>query len=201
MTIDELRKLLTAVAKTDRRTIGRDDIDFWAAMAREGQWTLDTAMRALIQFRATRPGEWLEPGHLSQIVREAHRKAANSFVEPDAMDGETGRQYVERRRRLMREHIARVMEAWAVRGEPIPESASAAELASGGGERLALPGGTGDGACPPELREKITRAMSRIGRMPARVVDPAGEERRRRAREELDALRGGGEAGSRDGAA
>lgn len=76
MNPDEIRALLKAVASGDRRTTGPEDVHFWAAMAVRGRWTLPEAMAALIEFRHAHPGEWLEPGHLSTIIRAARQDAA-----------------------------------------------------------------------------------------------------------------------------
>lgn len=209
MNIEELRHLVSAIAKTDRRTIGRDDIEFWGAMAHEGRWTLAAAMRALVVFRSTRPGEWLEPGHLSQIIRDARRKAAASFVVPDVPEEITGRQYPEWYRAQLAAHVDRVLEAWSA-GEPIPEASAELEVNRPG--RAALTTGIEASTCPPELREQIERDLANAGRLdrlpPKRAPeapDPDDEraERREQARAELAELRDrtAGQGETRDGAA
>lgn len=159
MNPDELEALLAAVSSSDRRTVGKADAQFWAAMAREGSWTLPTAMRALVQFRHTRPGEWLEPGHLSGIIREARRKAATTFVVPDVPDGLTGRDYPGWYRAELLAHTDRIMHAWAG-GEAIPETPAGAAEVTGRSGPAALP----VGMAPPELRDQITRGIAYIGR-------------------------------------
>jgi hypothetical protein len=76
MTPEEIRILLKAVASGDRRTTGPEDVHFWAVMAQRGRWTLPEAMAALVEFRHSRPGVWLEPGHLSALIRAARQDAA-----------------------------------------------------------------------------------------------------------------------------
>lgn len=161
MTVDELKSLMSAVAASDRRTIGKADVDFWAAMAQEGRWTLGTAMRALIQFRVNRPGDWLEPGHIGAIIREARKKAAATFVDPDVPEEMTGREYPAWYRAKRDAHVAEVLEAWAA-GEPIPEPSAALQVNRG--EVRELTTGINLGTCPPELRDQITRTAPRIGR-------------------------------------
>lgn len=209
MNIDELKKLIGAIAASDRRTISKVDVDFWAAMSHEGSWTLNAAMQALIQFRVNRPGEWLEPGHITGIIREARRKAAATFEAPAVPDEITGREYPAWYRAQLAAHVDEVLAAWAA-GEPIPESP--AELESSRG-RAALPGGIEASTCPPELREQIERDLARAGRMdrlPPRPAEPVRRakvddpERRAQARAELAALTcdtTDEDSSSRDGAA
>lgn len=205
MNIDELRELVTAVAKTDRRTIGKDDIEFWGAMAHEGRWTLGTAMRALVRFRSTRPGEWLEPGHISAIIRDARRRAAASFVVPDVPDEITGRQYPVWYREQLAAHIDTVLDAWCA-GEPIPEPSAALEVTR---RPRALAAGIEASTCPPELREQIERDLARTGSLDRLPTTQAGHEedereaRRAQAHEEIAALRDktAGPADTEDGAA
>lgn len=192
MTLDELKRFMSAIAASDRRTTSKADVDFWAAMAREGRWTLGTAMRALIQFRATRPGDWLEPGHISAILRDARRKAAESFVVPDAPDEIAGRDYPAWYRTQLTAHIARVLHAWAA-GEPIPEPSAALDSY----RRDALTVGPDTSTCPSELRDQIGRDIANAGRERPALCAPQGlpyrplldPDRREQARAELDAIR------------
>jgi len=192
MNPDELEALLAAVSSSDRRTVGKADAQFWAAMAREGSWTLPTAMRALVQFRHTRPGEWLEPGHLSGIIREARRKAAATFVVPDVPEGLTGRDYPRWYRAELLAHTDRIMHAWAG-GEAIPETPAGAAEVTGHSGPVALP----VGMAPPELRDQIARGVAYIGRerpppsIPVRLPRRTGGDpaRRAEARAELDTRR------------
>lgn len=192
MTLDELKRFMSAIAASDRRTTSKADVDFWAAMAHEGRWTLGTSMRSLIQFRATRPGDWLEPGHISAIVRDARRKAAESFVVTDAPDDITGRDYPTWYRTQLTAHIARVLHAWAA-GEPIPEPSAALDSY----RQASLTVEPDTSTCPSELRERIARDIANAGRERPPLCAPQGlpyrplldPDRREQARVELDAIR------------
>lgn len=203
-TRNEIIDLLSLAAVYDQRNADEADVRGWLAVAEMENWTATAARRVVIEHYsrgADRPR--ITPAAITDRLREAHRKAANSFAEPDARDDESGREYVQRRRRLMREHITRVMEAWADSGEPIPESASADELVSGTSRR-GLPAGIDATTCPPELREQIERGLALAGRMdrlPPRTPDRGDEERRARARAELDEARARQDTASEDGAA
>lgn len=194
MTKSEIARLLARCAVYDQRTVGQGDVEGWHEIAVDESWTAVAAHRVVREhYSRGADRRRITPAAITDRLREAQRKAADSFVDPDALDGESGREYVERRRRLMREHIARVMDAWASRGEPIPEAATPAELQAGGGDRLALPGGIDATTCPPELREQIGHDLARAGRMdrlPARAPDQDDERtaRREQARAELAAL-------------
>ncbi|MPZ67352.1 MAG: hypothetical protein GEU83_18230 [Pseudonocardiaceae bacterium] len=188
---EELKTFMNAVAASDRRTTGKADVQFWAAMAHEGGWTLGTAMRALVQFRGRHAGEWLEPGHITEIVREARRAAATTFAAPDPPDDLPRRQYPAWLRNRRDEHIRRVLDAWADGAAmPVTEQ-TCAELV--GSERATLTAGLDTSTCPCELREQLERDFKRIGQEqpgPRPTVTPprrmAGDaQRREQARAEL----------------
>lgn len=195
VTRNEIIDLLTLAAVYDQRNADEADVQGWLAVAEIENWTATAARRVVIEHYcrgADRPR--ITPAAITDRLREAHRKAANSFSEPEAIDGESGREYVERRRRLMREHIARVMDAWATRGESIPEGLTELEARR---ERRALTAGPDLATCPEHLREQVARDLSRAGResddlappvrLPRRPTGDPG--RRAAARAELDALR------------
>lgn len=196
MTKSEIATLLARCAVYDQRTVGKADVEGWYEIAADWNWSAGAAHRVVREYYAQGSGKRrIDPAAITDRLREVNRKAADSFVDPDAIDGESGREYVARKRRLMREHIERVLDAWVTRGEPIPESATAAELAGGGSGRLALPGGIDATTCPPELRDQLAHDLARAGRMDQLPAAPAAPEdddraaRRERAREEIAALR------------
>jgi hypothetical protein len=162
ITPSELERLLDIVVRGDRRTTSPADVDYWAAMAAEGRWTYATAMRALVIFRTEHPGEWLDPAHLTAIIRQARHRAAETFVEPDPPAALPRPTYPAWKRARLAEHIDRVLDAWAD-GAPMPVTvAGAAELI--GADRPQLEAGLNTSTCPPELREQIERDFQRIGR-------------------------------------
>jgi hypothetical protein len=192
ITPSELERLLDIVVRGDRRTTSPADVDYWAAMAAEGRWTYATAMRALVIFRTEHPGEWLDPAHLTAIIRQARHRGAETFVEPDPPGTLPPDQYPAWKRARLAEHIDRVLDAWAD-GAPMPVTvAGAAELT--GTDRPQLEAGLNTSTCPPELRAQVARDFERIGRersdrhrpavaLPHRMAgDPA---RRAAARAEL----------------
>lgn len=213
VTRNEIIDLLTLATVYDQRNADEADVQGWLAVAEMENWTAPAARRVVIEHYsrgAERPR--INPAAITDRLRDAQRKAANSFVDPDALEGESGREYVERRRRLMREHIAQVMDAWATKGEPIPEAASVAELRGVGTGLLALPAGIDASTCPPELRDQLARDLARAGQMdrlprppaePVRRVKADDPERRAQARAELAALNDAGDedTSTQDGAA
>lgn len=196
MTKSEVARLLARCAVYDQRTVGQADVEGWHEIAVDENWTPAAAHRVVREhYSRGADRRRITPAAITDRLREAQRKAADSFVDPDAIEGESGREYVERKRTLMREHIARVMDAWVTKGEPIPEAATVAELRSGGSGPLALPAGIEASTCPPELRERIERDLARTGRMDRLPTTQAGrdaderQERPEQAGAELAELR------------
>lgn len=62
MTRDETITLLKLVVAGDRRTIGPEDIAYWAAML--AATDLDRAVSALVMIRRREPDKWVDPGHI-----------------------------------------------------------------------------------------------------------------------------------------
>jgi hypothetical protein len=60
--------LLTEIAVTDKRTIGRPDVEVWAAVLDEGMPLEFARTAALAHFRDN-PDLWLAPGHIHQRWR------------------------------------------------------------------------------------------------------------------------------------
>lgn len=209
ITKSEIAKLLARCAVYDQRTVGEADVEGWYEIAVDENWTSAAAHRVVREhYSRGADRRRITPAAITDRLREVHRKAADSFVEPDVVEGESGREYVDRRRGLMREHVTRVLDAWVEKGDPIPEAASVAELRSGGSGPPALPAGIEASTCPPELRDQIARDMARAGRMdrlpvrqPSKPEKSVDSERLAEARAELDALRNAKPVEDEDGAA
>jgi hypothetical protein len=190
MNADELEILMATVAIGDRRTTGKYDVGYWALMAQEGRWTLPTAMRALAIFRTENPGEWIDPGYITSIIRDARRKAAETFVVPPEPEGIKNADLPKWHRAQIAAHQDRLLAAWSV-GEPLPVS-GVAQIT----EQKQLTTGMDLTGCPRDLREEIAQGVQRMGRLDrhrAAVSSPRAVEdnadRRAYARAELEAAR------------
>lgn len=190
MNPDDLKVFLKAIAVSDRRTTGEGDLQYWATMAQEDRWTLPTAMRALIIFRKANPDKWLNPGHISDIIRDARRKAAETFVVPPEPEGIKNADLPKWHRAQIAAHQDRLLAAWSV-GEPLPVS-GVAQIT----EQKQLTTGMDLTGCPGDLREEIAQGVQRMGRLDrhrAAVSSPRAVEdnadRRAYARAELEAAR------------
>jgi hypothetical protein len=149
--------LLSLAAAFDQRTAGEIDVTAWWQVAEAENWTPAAAQRVIIKYYsrgADKPR--ITPAAITDGIRAARRKAAASFVAPDAPDHVTGRQYPEWYREQLAAHIDRVLAEWAATGKPISESPT--DL--GSSSRPALDTST----CPPQLRRQITDGFNRIGR-------------------------------------
>jgi hypothetical protein len=71
MTRDDVIDILTAVAASDRRTVGQSDVDVWQAII--GELPKDFALQAVRDHLRDRPGVWMEPGHVYQRARALRR--------------------------------------------------------------------------------------------------------------------------------
>jgi hypothetical protein len=190
---DEMCDLLSLAAVYDQRTGGGEDVKGWLLVARSQGWTVATAQRALVEHYSQGAGRpRVTPAAITDVIRDARRKAAETFVEPDPPGTLPPDQYPAWKRARLAEHIDRVLDAWAD-GAPMPVTvAGAAELT--GTARPQLEAGLDMTTCPPELRAQVARDFERIGRerpdrhrpavaLPRRMVgDPA---RRAAARAEL----------------
>lgn len=88
MNLEQTAKLLTVVAVIDSRTVTDQAVEVWHEVL--ANITLDDAHLALSEFRKTKPGVYLEPGHLYQIARNARLAAQISdrgIARPPAPDG------------------------------------------------------------------------------------------------------------------
>lgn len=196
MNLDEIKSLYKAVAVGDHRSIddNGDDLKYWAAMAREGRWTLPTAIRALVIFRTQRPGEWLDPGHITEIIRDARHKAAATFVVPEEPHGLKPADYPKWYRGQIAAHTDKLLERWAS-GEAIPVAETVAAELTGGPRQLTS--GLNLTTCPEELFDQVKRDFERAGRekadrrrLPTRIRTFVGDpEQRAKARAELEAKR------------
>lgn len=71
MNRDDVIDLLTVITAGDHRTVGDSDITFWLEIV--GDLQKDLAMQAVRDHFRTKPGVWLEPGHIVARAREIHR--------------------------------------------------------------------------------------------------------------------------------
>lgn len=62
-------KFLTVVTAVDNRKVTKETIAVWCDLLEEV--SLDDALTALKQFRRARPGVYLEPGHIVEIVNSS----------------------------------------------------------------------------------------------------------------------------------
>ena len=69
MTPEETRILLGEVAVIDRRKMSTETANMWQALLHG--FTLDECRDALATFRRNRPDDWVNPGHLVQIMNRA----------------------------------------------------------------------------------------------------------------------------------
>lgn len=194
MNPEELRTLYRSVTVGDRRTTDEQDIYYWAAMAREGRWTFATAIRALVIFRTQNPGKWIDPGHITEIIRDARRRAGDTFVVPQEPDGLKNADYPAWLRSQLTAHQDRLLAKWAGGGD-LPVTANGAAEITGGPKQIAA--GLNLEGCPPELRDQVKRDFEQAGRdkvdrrrLPTRIRTFVGDAARRaKARAELDAKR------------
>ena len=186
MNADELEMLMATVAIGDRRTTGRYDVGYWAAMAQEGRWTLPTAMRALAIYRTEHPGEWIDPGFITSIIRDARRQAAATFVVPPEPEGIKNADLPRWHRAQIAAHQDRLLAAWCI-GEPLPVSGVAQIV-----NQKQLTTGLNMTGCPEELKDEVTQGVEHMKHrsvvsLPRAVED--NPDRRAYARAELEAAR------------
>jgi hypothetical protein len=136
ITWDEMCDLLSLAAVYDQRTGGDEDVKGWLLVARSQGWTVATAQRALVEHYsqgADRPR--VTPAAITDVIRDARRKAAETFIEPDPPETLAPERYPAWKRARLAEHIDRVLAAWAD-GAPLPVTPSAAAELTGGGRAL-----------------------------------------------------------------
>lgn len=121
MNHDELVDLLTAVAVYDRRQVGRADITAWTPVV--GDLDLEDCLTAVVAFRRDQPGVWLEPGHIRQLVKAAHRDRALRDSTRAALEAPPGVPMPDE----MREQLKRIRDNWSLptrtAGPPAPRRA------------------------------------------------------------------------------
>jgi hypothetical protein len=71
MNRDDIIDLLTVIQAVTNRTVGEADVNLWYDFI--GDLDREAAMRAVRDHFRERTGVWLEPGFVSQRVRDAHR--------------------------------------------------------------------------------------------------------------------------------
>lgn len=193
MNIDEFRTFIKAVAGHDKRTTDRDDLERWADAAQEDRWTFPTAMRALKIFRHENPDKWLNPGHISGIIRDARRKAAETFIVPKEPDDIKNADLPKWHRAQLAAHQDRLLAVWCESGD-LPVTPIAAGQITG--RTAQLTSGIDLTRCPEELKEQVAQDIHRAGRpnrrrtavpLPRAVADDPA--RREHARAELEAAR------------
>jgi hypothetical protein len=69
MNRDDTQELLSTVQSFDNRRVDATVISLWHELLE--RYTKDECIDAVVQHKAERPGDWLEPGHIIQIVRAA----------------------------------------------------------------------------------------------------------------------------------
>lgn len=128
----EAGKLSKLIAARDKRTIGDADLDLWLIMSQAGGWTYRQAVRAFVEHTNSRPGEWFEPGHVTQRVAELRKQIRERWYCPDPPRelGSDPRSEIEWRRQAAEEFVQRNLDRWAS-GQPLEELRPVLE--SGGG--------------------------------------------------------------------
>jgi hypothetical protein len=158
MTHAEIVDLMSLAALYDQRTGGESDVYGWHAVAQLKGWTMQVARRVVVEHYACgadRPR--ITPAAITDGIRAARGKAADSFTAPDVPEQISARDYPAWYRAQLDTHIARVLDEW-VTGRPTPESCAALEHQ----QRAALTG-PDTTTCPNELRDQITRDLARAG--------------------------------------
>lgn len=75
MNRDDVIDVLSVVAAATRRTVGETDVEIWGGII--GHLTRDIAMKAVRAHLQTKPGVWLEPGHVAQEAAAILRDQAS----------------------------------------------------------------------------------------------------------------------------
>jgi hypothetical protein len=193
LTRDEIVGLLQTAAIYDNRTISEAPIEGWLTASHLGRWTAQYARRAIIQHY-TESTNWLMPAHITEIIRDARKRAGDTFVVPDTPDDVHGPDLPRWHRTQLAAHQDRLLAKWCA-GEPLPVTpAGAAEIT--GSNRAELTTGLNMSTCPPELRKQIDREIRHIGhprpepKPPTQLRRFVGDpDQRAAARAELDAKR------------
>lgn len=63
MNRDDVIDVLSVVAAATRRTVGQTDVEVWGSVI--GHLSKDIALQAVSNHLRTKPGVWLEPGHVA----------------------------------------------------------------------------------------------------------------------------------------
>ncbi len=58
-------------------------IRLWREVSRQGRWTFEQALQAIIEHRTYRPGVYFEPGHVTLRVDEVRRDIRSRWYPPD----------------------------------------------------------------------------------------------------------------------
>jgi hypothetical protein len=92
---DEAQELLATVQSFDNRRVDATVVSLWLELLE--RYTKDECIDALIQHKAERPDDWVEPGHIVQIVR-AKRNDFIARADPDDQPHMVGLDGVKRDR-------------------------------------------------------------------------------------------------------
>ncbi len=79
LTPAQCHALLVKASRYDGRTVGKENVEDWYAVALSQRWTsLELAMAAIVDYygRPAKPGDrlWIMPGHVSEYVRAENRQ-------------------------------------------------------------------------------------------------------------------------------
>lgn len=171
MTEDEIKSFMKMLVARDKRTVGHADVSFWLAMSEVGGWSYRQAVRAFIEHASSRPGEWFEPGHVTQRVDEVRAELKQRWYCPDPPRelGGDPRAEIEWRRNAAEEFMRVGLEGWAA-GRPLPEPQVALESGGSGVIRL-FPGDSDAKRAAVESVQRFARkhAVERPKRRPRRA--------------------------------
>jgi hypothetical protein len=167
---------------TDHRDPPPDHVlTLWREVSKQGKWTYEQGMRAIIEHRTYKPGEYFEPGHITKRVMEVRKEIGGRWYCPDPPDHlfDDPRAEIEWRRRAQQEFMNRNLALWA-EGEPFESINEVLGLENE--KRGALPAAAAyDSPAKRAALEEIRKFSTRT-RIPKEGVS---EEERIRARDEL----------------
>ncbi|SNR44526.1 hypothetical protein SAMN06265360_10657 [Haloechinothrix alba] len=75
LTKDEVRRLVAVAMAYDNRNAGEAVVLAWSSAAELARWTYDEAIAAIHQHYAERT-DFIQPGHITGIIRDRRRDAA-----------------------------------------------------------------------------------------------------------------------------
>lgn len=170
ITNEEALTLLEWALCGDNRNIDKANVMLWREVAKQGGWTYEQGVRAVIEHRTYKPGVYLEPGHVTQRVAEVRKDIRTRWYAPapplELADDPAAE--IAWRRRAIAEFVDRNLSLWA-QGEPLEEAPS--PLGEVDEKRGELPS-----ACPgdSEIKRAALAEMRRFTKRTA--VEPSKEE-------------------------